>query len=245
MLILSATCIAGTELTSDGKVILHCPQNITCNSANKIEDCHISDNEYGIWNEPSYWGRYFIRGEYKLEEVTAYYTDSSSSQQCSYRINDKQRTPIYVYLKEQMNVEALQTPGSKWVGSLCKSKETKDCPFVQASQITIKQNPNGVPMGQFYYINPDNYGFDEPFISTDALSYNQLYKICGANSYCMIDLGFCSNDICTEFGIVILDISSPNLVKIIDAKITDSRYSKNLVIKRREPFNIIFSDIRK
>lgn len=229
-----------------GQTSLFCPLTIECNSEDK-NNCHLTNNPYDLWGIPK------LEQTYSKNITGSYFFYSAIIRegfaQCKY-INNQTHLSFLVEPKypNSISFQNQIKPNSHWkkdnYHSECSSSNpgstsisTYECPIVQSAGISIYDES---PI-KLFFPNPNAY-FEANFITGKWLSYDQLYKRCGATSNCIIDIGICDgeNENCTSYGSVELDISSPNIVKLnqIDSyKVPGNPY----VFIQKQPFNIIQS----
>ena len=226
--------------------ILLCPRYVECTDTN-IRSCHISDDQYNIWVKPNYQGQKLLKGVYKFKEAIAN-GDMPGWPICKYYLNDNQPFPITVGMEYDperkynliTSFQPLISEKSRWKfiennPINCIAEDVHHCSFIEAPEITTI---NGVQM-RFYFPNPNNE-WEPNYIVSSRLSYEELYKICGVTSNCMVQIGECGviGDFCNLFGEVDLDISNPQHVKI-NQLITNPLSPRSCTLKKREPFNTI------
>lgn len=239
---------AYAEKTSDDQVILVCPKTVECDS-NNISTCSLSDNPYDFWNKPIYNGK-LIKGTYRLREVT--YSEYKIPV-CNYFIHDRQPMPIKVSYdintpwKRKYNYinyfTPLRTDSSKWNGDSiynykCSSDSPSLCPLVEAPEIVTLNT-----VGLWFYYPINSYSeFGQNFKIFHRLNYEQLQKICGINSSCIIDVGNCDQlgDDCLHLGTVNLDLSTLNIVRV--DQVTNDSSNLLCALKKKEPFNTIYCE---
>ncbi|HEN5567385.1 TPA: hypothetical protein U6344_003111, partial [Legionella pneumophila] len=189
------------EKTPDGQTILFCPDIVECDSTS-VKSCHLSNNPHEIWGDPSYsyYNGKLMKGIYKLKEVLLYNMDGwpHGFPKCHYYINEKQPSPIVVSFGEYDSNKKYNyrnyftlflSESSKWDidgNARCLSDNPLSCPMIEAPEIATLNNVNY----SFYYLN-ENSDWEPNFIYRNQLSYDQLFKICGSTSSCIIDMGTC------------------------------------------------------
>jgi hypothetical protein len=238
-----------------GQTSFFCPKSVICDSENPTS-CHLSENPYDLWDKPNLNNsKTTIKGSYYLSAVISANSKDDEKNinkavSCSYVNGQWDTYRVFtvtlknsdmVYFKKQ------KKPTSRWDDNgFCFPPsddsrriplEPTSCPMVQSPGISIYDES---PINLFYP-NPNAY-FEANFVAGKWMSYDQLYKRCGATSNCIIDIGICDseNENCTSYGSVELDISSPNIVKlnqIHSYKVSGNPY----VFVQKQPFNIIQS----
>lgn len=233
--------------TTDDRPIIYCPQHIECTAERKLDSCKLSDNKYGIWSIGGAEGR-VANGIYKLKSVDSLYqydgyngTDLNTVSSCNYSLIDNQGTEKIIHAYPIMNggyhiiFDALLTKMSQWTVSgwnaKCLAHKILECPLTEVPEIMYLPSDYDKQVSFKYYDNSsqDNYA--------GRLLYNQLLYTCGATSLCKIDVAIGWQRVYA--GSLTVDISKADFVKIVSL---DTDPSSNCILKKKEPFNVIYCD---
>lgn len=247
---------------AENEPILSCPSTVECSVASPYygtNECHLSNNPYQMWKEPKISvdskpsNREVKVGRYSLKEVSlginSYFLGETS---CLYEYSG---ISILVHVDKEIFNQFLPVEDnkSKWEKKdrnvfRCSSNETTHCPMKEIPEIVMNltNSINGkIPA---LYIPDSNSVPGEYYKGYNRLTYNKLVTTCGVTSNCMIDIGAHSPFDYNGFqhiGIVDLDISTPNVVKInniyTDTWVYNTYFNITApLIKKLTPFNTIY-----
>lgn len=248
---------------AENEPILYCPSTIECSiksSYSGTKDCHLSNNPYHLWVEPSisatsYPNTFEVKeGIYPLKEVSlginSYFLGETS---CKY---ESSGFSFLIHLNQKVlnKFTPLENNNSKWSKKnssvfKCYSNDTTMCPMKEDPEIVINhENFSGLNYPYFYITNPNELPGDY-FIAYNRLTYDKLLHICGVTSNCIIDIGdrsyVESNDGFRHLGTVDLDIATPNVVKINNILTDEWIYimfhasNHEPLFKKINPFNTV------
>lgn len=258
---------AFAETTSDGRTIVNCPKEVQCMVNGKIETCYASDDPYKIW-EGGYTRNYgrIVKGVYKYKKsysrwyewgyVEAYKNSAKANSsatdfgdECLYSYTDDLGVERLIGLNSNVTrLSPFLDTTSLWsiIGSdtdaydgNCLSNNPQLCPLAEIQGISYKSEKEKYGSFKYYYneTNPNSY--------SSQLDYKQLLLTCGATSVCKIDVAIrkdMSTYLFTNVGTLTIDISKPNLVKIVGV---DTDTSSDCTLKKKEHFNIIYCEPKR
>lgn len=249
------------DMTPNSQPILYCPHHIECTMDGKLESCLLSDNDYGVWGKPFNTGR-VVKGIYTLKNATASYqtrdagTNGNPNGQlasCNYSMISSQRVEklMTVYISHQQVVsenyyspvffEAFLSSDSQWSVSGekadCISDNPKSCPLTEIPEISLNYRIIGSNINRSFYWE-DNSHLNTVIIRSNRISYDGLLSLCGATTSCKVNIGE-NNREHTPNGVITLDISQPDVVKVVYIQ-TDK--SSSCILKKATRFNTIICE---
>lgn len=240
-----------SETTQDGQHILYCPHHIDCSVDGKLESCHMSDNQYGVWENPWNNGR-VGKGIYSLKKVVSKYQLELFNDEtiCQYSLDDHQGIEKLMTVMIKGAGDGNYTPNifnaflgnsSQWSvtgwHADCLSSDPKLCPLVETPEIAYWSQSSE---NTYMYVSGGVF-------SQSTLSYNRLLSVCGASSICYVDIGEFENDTPEgrKFklsGSVRVDLSLPDIINIVSISTIPT---SPCIYKKKEPFNTIYCEAKK
>jgi len=255
------------ETTPEGLPILYCPDTVECMDSGEINRCYVSEDPYQLWGSGQTVKKSYgdiVKGVYKFKKAFSlnYQNGDMGARKsvspklydmCQYSNTDNLGVERLIGLNAKYTIfEPFLNITNQWsiagiahgnYESNCLFNSARLCPLVELPEISYISEKNEYGL---FGICGNKY---DPDCYKSQLNYNQLLSTCGATSVCKIDV-FNSHikDYMQRyeayFGTVTVDVSSPDLVKIINID-TSQNSSSNCTLKRKEPFNAIYCEPKK
>ncbi|ARM35520.1 hypothetical protein B0B39_18475 (plasmid) [Legionella longbeachae] len=249
-ILLIVICLLGFSLpvfsatTLDGRVIVYCPEYIKCDADQKLDSCHLSNNEYNLWHIGEYKGN-IAKGVYHLNTVLSTYDRPVVGKgSCRYSYIDKNGVVKEIFSSFIPSLNKLYTVSnafgaylgnsSQWnvVGwdAECIANDPKLCPLVEYP---------GIYYGKTW-VNENIY-FNIGMTISSQFTYDQLLNLCGDTSVCNVGIASYveSDRSITPRGSVKVDLTVPDKVTIVDVYSNSPSLWK---FKKNKIFNIISND---